>query len=334
MGRRNGFVGLVTDVSRMNAASHRSRAAAARAQSALISKGAAVSRAEAARIRAEAAADRAASERAARVERGAEADRKRAERQAKTSYVEARMAEVADLNLGIAEIEGAILSFLKRSCAKDPALRARDLMSVYQPAVRAPFEPSRRPSLPALSHPGWSEPVIQPLGFFQKLFPSKRLVHEAERRLVVARSKAEHEFSVRRREESDARIRAEIVRLDVEDLERRRLDDARAAAHDAASCVAIERRNQRVEQAFVRLAAFDHDEVVGFYGFLLKTRFLAPLDASSATVGYSTASRHLVVELEMPSMEVIPNIALHRYVKSGDRIDVSPFARIEAEGSL
>jgi restriction system protein len=87
----------------------------------------------------------------------------------------------------------------------------------------------------------------------------------------------------------------------------------------------IDRGNDPIHQMQRELAEHQHSAVIGYFKLVLDRSLEGEPDAIAADVGYSSASKHLVVELELPEFSVVPEEMGFRYIRSGDRID--PVAR-------
>lgn len=85
--------------------------------------------------------------------------------------------------------------------------------------------------------------------------------------------------------------------------------------------VALERENADVREAQEALEACQHAAVISYSHLLFGKNLAGEPDAVSAEIGYSPDSRHLVVDLELPELSVVPQEASFRYVKSGDKIE-------------
>jgi len=69
------------------------------------------------------------------------------------------------------------------------------------------------------------------------------------------------------------------------------------------------------------LEAKEHSAVVGYFKLVIERSLNGEPNAVSAEVGYAPDSWHLVVDLELPELSVVPEVMGFRYVKSPDRID-------------
>ena len=205
------------------------------------------------------------------------------------------------------ERELEIDRLLVDALARDPriSLRARQ-----QRFVAAKFDESKW----ALREPESRAYVPVPQSTIAKMIPGaagrfRKQVEECERRLLADRAAYDAE--------QKARDRA--------------LAEFQTA--EAARKVAIIEHNQQVEAFETAVLAGEHDEVVGYFQLVLDSSLKGEPDAESAAVGYSTDSRHLVIDLELPEITSVPEEASFKFIKASDRIDavVRPPAKRKAQ---
>lgn len=257
--------------------------------------------------------------------RASATEQKAAEREMARLHVEARLAEVAELNadlaLHLAEIDGLLASTLD----VDDYV---DLQSLKAPVGQHPdFDPGElavptRPLSP-LTYP--AEPVFRepaaPTGLSGAL-GGKRKHAEA-----VETARWSHQDAVQRgqRECQDlyAGYVAEQRRLQgVESDRLRRLEQAEAAYK--AECLRrdaeAQDRNNRVDRLINDLA-FDVPEAIDEYVDIVLSNSVYP---EAFPVAYDhefdLPSRELRLTVTVPEPEVIPSIKEYRYVKSKDEI--------------
>jgi len=104
------------------------------------------------------------------------------------------------------------------------------------------------------------------------------------------------------------------------------LDRLRAAHDDrcAALRAEIDAQHAEIDQLARDFAAHVPAAVSRFYDAALARDALPDDFPNVHRVGYVAESRQLVVEREMPAVEIIPAIATYRYVKAKDAIETSP----------
>lgn len=263
-------------------------------------------RAQAAQVRAQAAAEReAARAYAAHLRAQAAEDRER-----KRLYLESRAHEVAGMNADLEEAIEELQSLLSVS------LRAGDLVdfsSLKRPASRPPW-----------NHAGLERPEAPPQ--LQAFMPSplagmSKLFGKAKHKQAVAAGQARFGQAT-----SDHRAR-EAHRINS-------LNQARAEWQTAAARLEAEAQKQHAEvDAFD--AAYrrgDLDGVVSYCHLVLESSSYPPGFPQQFKFAYVPDSRQAVVEYELPSVEVVPNVKAYRYIKQSDSIAESarPQAQIKS----
>jgi restriction system protein len=92
----------------------------------------------------------------------------------------------------------------------------------------------------------------------------------------------------------------------------------------------VTRQHEDVDELETRFAAGDPDAVKEYYAAVLSSIAL-PYDPpdSESRVAFSTQSRQLVIELELPTFDVIPTDREYRYIKTRDEIRPMPLPATE-----
>ncbi len=250
-----------------------------------------VGRAERARQQ-EQARLQAANYRALRVaERNAKADAKEAVR----LHVAVQMEEAEALTREISDRENAIRTLLTRALAKDPGVDLNAMMTKFEPAK---FD--EQPWISAAPEPEGFMPEAP--GFIARMIPG--VVGRHNRRLEEARrqSGAAHAAHLERLE---ARARA-LQAFQVEDEARR---------------IELDRTNRDVRELQRGVDSAEHAAVIAYLKLVIDKGLQGEPDAISADVGYSSASRHLVLDVELPEFSAIPHESGFKYIKSTDRFE-------------
>ncbi|MFB9447446.1 restriction endonuclease [Dactylosporangium vinaceum] len=254
-------------------------------------------RAQLAHVKQQQAMHRAAEQAMKAAERAAVAD----ERERKRLYLEARAAEVAadnaDLQAQIAELDGV----LQATLAVDDHV---DLVRLKQPFRFPPFDPG--PLGVPLPPPDWSrfEPPA-PAGL-SKMFG--RAKHDQQ--LAAARS----QFQL-----------AQAQHAAAEADRQRRL----AAAHGAYQQqrqqreVEVAAQNAEIDRFAAAFKAGEPEAVVDYFGMVLANSVYPDDFPQNYRLAYVPESCQLVVEYELPPLEVIPAVREYRYVKTRDEVTSS-----------
>ncbi|MGE0419198.1 MAG: restriction endonuclease [Acetobacteraceae bacterium] len=252
----------------------------------------AAAQAERARQRSQNQADAAARRAFRDAARQAAADAKAAAK----DYVIAQIEEAETLSREVHARELAIETLLTRALAINPAVDLRMRIKSFVPAR---FDEHRWPSEPPLKL------LPQPLSFFARMIPGATSRYDQQIKSAELRYQkecAEHEEARRRR--------------DAAFVEFQEADRKRAAQ--------LERENVDVRDLQKGLDAGEHAPVLSYFQSVIDGSLKGEPDAISAELGYSSDSKHLVVDLDLPDFCVIPEEIGFKYVKSLDRIDPIP----------
>jgi restriction system protein len=243
------------------------------------------------------------------------------EKERQRLYLEERAAQAAQLNHELGASVEQLEGLLKASLAVDDAL---DLESLKQKPAPLEFDPGDL-AIPL------TPPVEQPppaLGALQKLLPGAsakhaKAVEEAARAHAEAVAVFEQAEQKRQatlteaREEHDKKVQAEAARVAAQHEE----VDVFRASYERGSPEAV------VTYCALVLAASEYPDTF-------------PQEHKAA---YVPESRQLVLELDLPSFDVVPEMLEFRYVKAKDEIATkarpigqrkSLYARVVAEVTL
>ena len=250
-----------------------------------------LARAEQARLREEARQAAATIREARNAERQTKADAKEAVR----LHIDAQVEEAIHLTKVVEDRENSIHNLLSDALARNPAVELAALLKPYTPNV---FDD--RPW--RCSAPHRDDFTPKPRSFFARMLPGAGARYERE---VL---------------ESDRQFRS------AEAAYKERLE-AKAAAFmvfeeaDGTRKLEIDRHNDSVRELQRRLEAQEHAAIVGYFKIVLDRSLNGEPNAVSAEVGYALESHHLVVDLELPELSVVPEETGFRYNKSADRVD-------------
>lgn len=250
-------------------------------------------------IRAQQQAHRAA-ERAAKAAQRAAVEH---QREQKRLYLDARIAEVDAMNSDLAARVSELAEILALTLDHDDYI---DLDRLKKSAVHPEFDADGRLRRP-LKRPTWEmfEPA-QPTGL-SKIFGGKA---KYERELTEARAAFEKATAKQDRKEAE-----------------------RIAAKDSAwkeyqaSCAqrerAVQQHNDRVDEFATKLSQRDPSAIVEYFELVLSNSVYPDSFPQNFRLAYAPESSQLVVEYELPTIDVVPNVREFRYVKTRDEI-VSP----------
>lgn len=223
------------------------------------------------------------------------------ERDAKRRYTEARELEVEDLNATLAhrlvELDGLLAATLE----VDDHIDLRTLTTpwtepTFDPGALAKPEPEAVLELPAA-----------PTGMKSAL-PSSRKKHE----VAVQAARAQHAVANEQRERREAeRMRRLTVAGTAHDKE----VAERRAHHDAT--------NAALEEFIAGVERRDPDALAEYFGLVLNRSRYPEQFPRHHRLAYVPESRQLVVELDLPGVEVVPDEKSFRYVKARDEVTSS-----------
>lgn len=226
-----------------------------------------------------------------------------AERQARASakeaaqdYLAAQIEEAETLSREVREREHAVETLLARALTVNPAI---DLQARVKTFIPARFDERGWPSDPP------QKVVPRAPGFFAKMIPGtsggyRQRVKEAELR----HQKAQAEYE-------GARHRRDAAFAEFQESEARRKTQ-------------LEQEKAAVRELQLGLEAGEHTSVLAYFQAVIDGSLKGEPDAVSAELGYSSDSKHLVVDLELPDLSTIPEEISYKYVKLADRIDSVP----------
>ncbi|HZO66260.1 MAG TPA: hypothetical protein VFB74_14760 [Kribbellaceae bacterium] len=233
-------------------------------------------------------------------ERGARAD----ERERKRLYVEARTAEVAadnaDVQARLDELDALLTSTLEH----DDHI---DIGSLRRVVTHPPFDPGSLAT--PLPPPDWQRfAPPQPSGMAKVFGRSKYEQAVAAARASFAQAQAQHTGAEADRQ---AKLTAAYAKYQQWCLDM----EAWAA-----------KRNAKVDAFAVTFAAKEPDAIVEYFGMVLGNSVYPDDFPQHYRLAYVPESRQLVVEYELPTLDVVPAIRDYRYIKVRDKITSMPDA--------
>lgn len=221
------------------------------------------------------------------------------ERQRKRLYTEARAAKVAAANANLRSRMAELEDLLADTLAVDDHI---DLNRLKRTAAPPPFDPG--PLAVALTPPKWSDfapPAPAGLGkMFGGEVRHQQLLAEAQQ--AFAQATADHEAAEAQRQRrlaaAEERYREQCEKL-----------AAKAAAHNAA-----------IDRFSAVFAAADPKAVVEYFGLVLGNSVYPDDFPQRYRLAYLPESRQLVVEYQLPTVEVIPRVREYRFQPTEDEV--------------
>ena len=230
------------------------------------------------------------------------------EKERRRLHQEARAAEVEAMNADIEARLSDLSQVLQATLEVDDHIDFESLKVPFKPAPFSPgrlAKPAKRPHRP---------PEIPGLSFLKRL----------RKKNVELRDRAIQEQQEAYRTELESYARAEKQRTKSLDASERQHAEIQ------------EGERLRVEQAHAEIDQFRHDfesgdpkAVVEYFGLVLQASIYPDGFPRHSRVAFVPESRQLVIEIELPGLDVVPELKKYKYVKARD--DISEAARSAAE---
>jgi restriction system protein len=235
--------------------------------------------------------------------RARDAQERRNERLRQQAHLQDRTAEVDEANHEIADRLKSLDSLLASAVAKAQPLQ---FDSLKIPPVLPQFDAQGRDQL--APEPEWSAYEPKPQKLIERLLPGssdKQRARIEDAKQVFAAKQAEW--------------------ADYEQKRTAWLAAAQAAHQIECDTVASQAQKQHAEvNAFeATYRADDADAIQQYFSIVLERDPLPEGFPHTARVAYLKESRQLVVERELPTVDIVPTITTYRYVKANDAITSS-----------
>ena len=234
------------------------------------------------------------------------------EKERKRLYLEARTAEVNALNEAIAvrneALEGLLAAALDIGDILDmQSLKAAPEIPPFQPGALATPEsaPDKARFMP-----------VSPSGV-ARFMPGAAKKHERE--VAEATKRYETAFAAYRDRETHREEALEAARLGYES--------------DVSNIQAIaDAQNHEVDDFSAAFEGGDPDAVVQFFSMVLDRSAYPEGFSRARRVAFVPESKQLVVEVELPSIDVVPTIRQYRYVTARDATEESARPHTQVKG--
>jgi restriction system protein len=225
------------------------------------------------------------------------------ERERKRLYAEARLAEVAADNADLQSRVEDLRSLLAATLETDDHI---DLARLKKAAVHPPFDPGYLET--PIAPPDWRqfEPQ-QPTGLTKLLGGQakyQQLLAQAQQWFANAQAQHAAAEADRQNRLSYAFTAYQMHWTEVE---------AETAQHNA-----------EIDRFGVALADGNPDAIVQYFGMVLGNSVYPDDFPHHYRLAYVPESRQLVVEYELPSIDVVPTVREYKYVKTRDEITSAP----------
>lgn len=247
-----------------------------------------------------------------RAVRQAERSRTMAVKEARQRYLEERTLEVEDRNSEMAERMDELRTILEHTLTLDDSI---SFDSLRLPQSFTPFRPPDELSNPIVAPVRDSFFVgLEPLTWSQKLLPGMK--GRYQRALDQAEENYQSAFA--RYQAAESRRVAEIERLtrQHEELKQAHLEKAK-------------QRNAEVDEFKAAYYSNAGPAIITYNMMVLERSEYPEGFPQEFRLAYSQESKELVVEYELPGVDVIPAATEYKYVKARDAIDSKPRKQAE-----
>lgn len=223
------------------------------------------------------------------------------EKRGKAAYLLDRQHEVDDLNAELTERFEDLHSLLSNSLSSKDHGSFDALRISFEPSVFNPPADLSQPGTP----PNRSAFEVRPLTRMQSLAPGAKARHAAD----LKKADDSFEYAMRVFQEREAsRTRDLTTARQTFEAEQ---DRKRGSAATQNALV------DQLEEGFKQL---DPDAVDEYISGVLDSEFYPEQFPIAHRVAYSPNSKQLVVELELPSIDAMPDVREHKFVKTKDSI--------------
>lgn len=244
--------------------------------------------------------------------RQSERDRVLVAKQARQRYVEDRVQDVQDQNAALDDSIQELRSILEQTLTLDDTIsfdslrsheKFRQLAIPRDLAERYP-EPARASFFAAIGSPNW----------FMNLFPSAKAKHQ--QRLDSAEGQYQKALSQHKADEAERE--AQITKL------RAQHDEEKSAFRQKQDA-----RNAEINEFEKAYREGDREAIIAYCSMVLERSAYPENINHEFRITYSTDSKEIVIEFDLPKPDVVPSVLEYKYVKARDAIDTK--ARKQSE---
>jgi restriction system protein len=241
---------------------------------------------------------------AAAEQRRSEREQRAANRDQKKQYLADRAGEVAEMNGELAEKVGELQNLLSAGMSSFKMPRFSMLKKKHE---SVPFRPGDlgKPIVP----PAEQDFLPRPLGGFGRLFKLAREKNE------LAITQGRNKF----RAACDTHSKVEKQRLE-------KLDAAQKAFESGVQAhrKEVEEYNNQVDAFEAGVNSGDAKALIDYFTMVLEQSDYPEGFPMEWKVAYIGESKQLVVEMELPTLDIVPTTASYRFVKTSDEMREAP----------
>lgn len=239
-----------------------------------------------------------------RIQRANERSRIAATKEQKRAYLDSRLAEVEGQNRELDQTVTALESILRSALGKTTRL---DIDALKEPIVDEPFQPG--PLATRTKKPDLATYLPPPPSWYARLVPGAKAHHELEAN------------EGRQRYEAAAAAHAEAEKRRQMKLEESRAEHEAKVGENRRR---VETQHAEVEELKRGFQEHSADAVGAYFTLVLERSDYPDRFTRSSEVTYEPPAKRLIVEMELPSFEIAPEVGIFKYVKSKDEIVESP----------
>ena len=227
-----------------------------------------------------------------------------ATKEEKRAYVNSRLSEVAAQNRELEQEVAALAAVLSDALGKSSSF---DVDTLKESLADEPFQPGNLATL--LPAPELGTYLPPPPSWQTRLIPGAKARHERQT------------DEARKRFESDKASHAEAERQRQAKLEEARVGHEGKVAENRRR---VEAQHAEVEELKLAFQARSEDAVAAYFTLALDRSDYPDGFPGSPELTYEPEAKKLVVDMELPGYDVVPEVGTFRYVKSNDEITESP----------
>ena len=243
-----------------------------------------------------------------RAQRAESTDRRRSatdQKHARAVYLLGRQEEVDELNVELQARFAELKSILSTSLDSDDHGSFDELRLPLETSHFRPRAELTRSAQP----PDRSAFQVPALTRIQGLAPGARARHEAE----VQKAEQSYEYAMRDYQEKEAARNQDLAR-----------EREAFRAREEQKHLSVKTHNAQIDLLEENFKRGDPDAVDEYMSGVLDGEFYPDAFPVGHRVAYSPNSKQLVIELELPSIEAIPEEREHKFVKTKDSVSSVP----------
>jgi restriction system protein len=235
-------------------------------------------------------------------QRTQEKNQKAAQKLAAQTYLEQRMAETDDLNQELEDKIRQLESILFDTLLVDDYL---DLETLKEKPVYPIIDIPKHLKEETPNKPQLDRFMPQPLTTFQKLIPGAKRKHEDAVQAENQQYKEAMQKYLQREE-----LRKKSLQT-LKDNHQQQIKDVREAA---------EEQHRKIDEFKVALEVSEPEAIMNYCTLVLESSEYPEDFPQHAKIAYVPESKQLVIEFDLPRIDVVPDVKAYKYTKTKDEI--------------